>query len=493
MDPNQEPPPLKTGAKASYGLGAIAAGVAYVGLGPTVLLYFLSQVVGVPAIRVGAAIMASLIIDVILDPLIGQWSDNLRSRWGRRHPFLYVAGVLWALCFYFFWNVPRDITGVSLLGFMFTLLVGIRVSGSLYEIPSNALVPELAPDYDKRTGLISYRWFFLVLAIASLQVLLNGVLLRKDATHPLGMLNAAGYTMFGLIGSVLILASTLGSALGTHSRIRYLHAPPIRKVNLGLTLREMIQALTNPYLVVVIVSSVLGGAAAGYRTSLDTYFYLHYWALLPQQIVLLSLAGIVGTIIAVLTAPFLAARLGKKMTMITVFFVSTVVGLTPLVLKLLGLMPANGSKWVIPILAVDSLFSIGLAIVGLIIISSMVADVVEDHAAKTGLRAEGLLFATNGLVPKLTAGIGSFFAGLLISFSHFPAHAVPGTVPMSQMRDMVLMFLPGYVVMVTLSIVVLLFYRLDRAAHERNLETIRAAAAQAAAAHAAETALGSAP
>ena len=245
MDPTLDPPPLKTGSKVSYGVGAIAAGVAYVGLGPTVLLYFLSQVMSVPPIRVGAAIMASLIIDVILDPLIGQWSDNLRSPWGRRHPFLYVAGVLWALCFYFFWNVPRDITGAALLGFLFTLLVGIRVSGSLYEIPSNALVPELAPDYDKRTGLISYRWFFLVLAIATLQVLLNGVLLRKDATHPLGMLNPAGSTMFGLIGAGAILIGTLVSALGTHSRIAYLHAPPVRKVSLGLTLREMIQALTK--------------------------------------------------------------------------------------------------------------------------------------------------------------------------------------------------------------------------------------------------------
>ena len=492
MTTTQEPPPLPFTTKANYGLGAVSAGVAYVGLSAALLPFFLNQVVGVPAIRVGSAILVSLVIDVILDPLIGQWSDNLRTPWGRRHPFLYVAGVLWALCFYFFWNVPRDITGVSLLGFMFTLLVGMRVSASLYEIPSNALVPELAPDYDKRTGLFSFRWFFLVMSIACMQVLLTMVWLRKDAAHPLGMLNPHGYMTFGMVGAVVILVATLGSALGTHSRIRYLHAPPVRKVTFGLTMREMVQALTNPYLIVVISSSILGGAAAGYRGSLDTYFYLHYWRLLPQQTGWLSLAGIAGMIVAVLTAPFLARALGKKLTMITVFTLSTVIGLTPLTLKLLGYMPANGTPWVLPILAVDSFFSIGLAIAGLIIISSMIADVVEDHAAKTGLRAEGLLFATNGLVPKLTAGIGAFFAGVLISVAHFPAHAVPGTVPMGQMRDMVLMFLPGYLVMVSLSIVVLFFYRLDRAAHERNLETIRAAAL-AAASHAVEAELGRAP
>jgi Na+/melibiose symporter-like transporter len=185
--------------------------------------------------------------------------------------------------------------------------------------------------------------------------------------------------------------------------------------------------------------------------------------------------------------------MGKKATMISFFLVSMIVGLTPLCLKLVGLMPPNGSPLVLPILAADAFVTVGLGVAGLIIISSMVADVAEDQAAKTGLRSEGLLFATNGLVPKLTAGVGAFIAGVLISVSHFPAHAAPGTVPMGQMRDMVLMFLPGYVVMVSASIAVLAFYRLDRAAHQRNLETIRQAAAAAASGHAIEIEQGTAP
>jgi Na+/melibiose symporter-like transporter len=493
MSADAEPPPLGGATKVNYGLGAFAAGVAYVGLAPTLLPFFLNQVVGIPAIRVGSAILASLVIDVILDPLIGQWSDNLRTPWGRRHPFLYIAGLLWAVSFYFFWNTPRDVSGLSLMGFMFTALVAIRVSGSLYEIPSNALVPELAPDFDLRTGLIAYRWFFLVLAIAVFQIWLSMVLLRKDATHPLGMLNASGYATFGAVGAVVIFISTLGSALGTQSRIPYLHAPPIRRVTLAMTLREMVSALTNPALVVIIIASILGGAAAGFRGNLDPYFYLHFWGLLPQQIGLLSIAGILGTVLAVITAPVVSRLMGKKATMICFFLVSMIVGLTPLCLKLVGLMPPNGSPLVLPILAADAFVTVGLGVAGLIIISSMVADVAEDQAAKTGLRSEGLLFATNGLVPKLTAGVGAFIAGVLISVSHFPAHAAPGTVPMGQMRDMVLMFLPGYVVMVSASIAVLAFYRLDRAAHQRNLETIRQAAAAAASGHAIEIEQGTAP
>jgi GPH family glycoside/pentoside/hexuronide:cation symporter len=145
-------------------------------------------------------------------------------------------------------------------------------------------------------------------------------------------------------------------------------------------------------------------------------------------------------------------------------------------------MPPDGSPWVMIILGVDAVVVATLAISGFIIILSMVADVVEDNAVKTGRRAEGLLFATNGLLPKFTAGIGAFLAGALVSAVKFPTHAVQGTVPAALMRHLALLFLPGYAVLVALSIVVLIFYRIDRGAHERNLEQLREAAALAEAA-----------
>ena len=58
-------------------------------------------------------------------------------------------------------------------------------------------------------------------------------------------------------------------------------------------------------------------------------------------------------------------------------------------LKLLNLMPPDGSPWLFAILLTDAFITITLVITGLIIISSMLADVVEDAAVKTGVRSEG--------------------------------------------------------------------------------------------------------
>lgn len=65
------PPPLGIPLKFSYGLGSVANGVITAALGGSILQLYFNQVLGVPAILVGAAIMVSLIADVILDPLIG--------------------------------------------------------------------------------------------------------------------------------------------------------------------------------------------------------------------------------------------------------------------------------------------------------------------------------------------------------------------------------------------------------------------------------------
>ena len=70
-----------------------------------------------------------------------------------------------------------------------------------------------------------------------------------------------------------------------------------------------------------------------------------------------------------------------------------------------------------------------------------------------------------------------FMSNMLLSFVHFPAHAIQGTVPWPIIRDLALIFLPVYAGMVALSLFVLFFYRIDKATHERNLATMREAAA----------------
>src|SRR5580658_4029915 len=91
-----QPPPLTRRTKLFYGLGTVAFGVKDNGFN-YLLLPFYNQVVGLSAPLVGLAILIAMTLDAIIDPMIGQFSDNLRTRWGRRHPFMYAAALPVAL------------------------------------------------------------------------------------------------------------------------------------------------------------------------------------------------------------------------------------------------------------------------------------------------------------------------------------------------------------------------------------------------------------
>ena len=235
-------PSLSFGTKLSYGAGSLAVGVGFYALSGSVLQYYLNQVVRLPPLMVGSALAISLMVDALIDPLVGAWSDNVRSPLGRRHPFMYAAAVLAALAFYFLWHAPASLSGQGLLAYMLVMLIAVRVCGSLYEIPSNALAPELAPDFDQRTVLTSFRFFFFVAGAATLSVLLNNVFLRKDAAHPLGLLNREGYAQFAVVGSAVIFAFVMISALGTQGQAARLHKPPRRDFDLERTWRELKKA-----------------------------------------------------------------------------------------------------------------------------------------------------------------------------------------------------------------------------------------------------------
>jgi len=178
-------PQLTLSTNILYGVGSIAFGVHQVVLTSALLLFY-NQVVGLPAAWVGAAMMVTLIFDAIFDPLIGEWSDHTRSRWGRRHPFMYASAVPAAVAFYFLFDPPLDWSKGHLLIYFGVMLMTVRVLLSLYEIPSSALAPELTLDYDKRTSLMSARFFFgtlggAAISVLALQVFLGCRIRRADS------------------------------------------------------------------------------------------------------------------------------------------------------------------------------------------------------------------------------------------------------------------------------------------------------------------------
>ena len=136
----------------SYGFGSLAFGIGGVPLSSALLMLYFNQVIGLEAVLVGMAIMVSVVVDAFTDPLIGWFSDRLRSPLGRRHTLMYASALPAALGFFFMWHAPGGLSPGMLLAFMIAMLVLVNISISLYEVPSLALAPELAPDYTLRTG-----------------------------------------------------------------------------------------------------------------------------------------------------------------------------------------------------------------------------------------------------------------------------------------------------------------------------------------------------
>jgi Na+/melibiose symporter-like transporter len=464
-------------SKLAYGFGSVAYGVAGITISSSLLTYYLNRVMGLPAFWVGTVLMLTLMVDAVIDPLIGQFSDRLRGRLGRRHPLMYAAAPITAVVLLLFYHAPLGISPFMLGAYLIVLLVLLRLSISLYEVPSSALAPELTPNYHERTGLMSYRYFFGVIGGLVMNVVLYRVYLNDNAHG--GMLNRAAYGDYAMLAGAVIFFSIMISALGTQREVLRFKPLLKKQVTLADMVKQMSITLTNRSLLVVMLSGLLSGVAAGLGASLSLYFQVELWHLNQGQLGYLQFAGLPVSFLAVIIATPISKALGKKHAMIGLFSVSFVTGMIPLFLNLIHVLPSDGSTLVFWVLFIDALIAGTLGITGFIIVSSMVVDIVEDAAVQTGERSEGLLLATNGLLPKFTNAIGVWIGGIVLTVVNFPRDAPQGTVDMDTMRTLAIFYLPIYALMTGLAIGVLGWYRIDKETHERNVATLAEAAARA--------------
>ncbi|RPG33874.1 MAG: sugar transporter [Gammaproteobacteria bacterium TMED92] len=463
---------VSLGNKLAYGFGSIAFGVKNNGF-DYFLLFFYSQVLGVSASLVSAALAIALVFDAISDPLIGYFSDNTRTRWGRRHPYMYGAAVPVTLCYFFLWNPPAGLSGDELFPFLVAIAILVRTLITVYEIPSSALAAEITNDYDERTSLLSYRYFFgwsggtLMATVATL------VLLVPTAEVSDGMFNIAGYHQMGFVAAAFIFVAIMTSALGTHGLIPHLQAPPPKRVlSIGTIYKEIFDTLATRSFAALFSSAMFGAVATGVVASLAYLFYTFMWSFSAQQIGLISASVVISAVLALFISPLISKTLGKKRGAIAVGVLAFTVNPAPVVLRLLDLMPANGDPILFPLYLGIIVIDVALIIVYQTLGSSMIADLVEDAEVRTNKRSEGVFFASVTFIRKTTQGIGVVAAGLLISFSGFPEGATPDQVPMSVVHDLATLYVPVVVLLWSLMILCVCMYQVDRAKHEENLQTL---------------------
>jgi Na+/melibiose symporter-like transporter len=463
---------VSVGRKVAYGFGSVAFGVKSNGFDYFFLIFY-SQVMGVSAYLVSLALMIALMVDALSDPLIGYLSDNTRSRWGRRHPFMYAAAIPAAVAYYFVWNPPAGLEGDALFPYIVTIAILVRTLITVYEIPSSSLVAEMSDDYDERTSMLSYRYFFgwtggtLMGAFATIFILV------PTATVQNGMFNVEGHGQVGAIAAISIFLAIMISAAGTHKMIPDLKSPPpARKLSLMLIYREVFETLASRSFLALFLAALFGAVASGVSTTLSFYFSTFFWGFSTEQIGLISLSVVISALMAFFISPAISRRLGKKRGAITIGLMAFTVAPAPILLRLLGLMPQNSDPMLFPLVLSIIVVDVALIIAYQTLSSSMIADLVEEAEIKTQRRSEGVFFASVTFVRKVTQGIGAAVAGVLLTISQFPAGATPDQVPEAVLTTFGWFYVPVIFGLWMIMIACLSLYSVDRRAHEANLETL---------------------
>jgi Na+/melibiose symporter-like transporter len=298
---------------------------------------------------------------------------------------------------------------------------------SLFYIPYLALGAELSSDYRERSTVMSYTALFGVIG--------GSVVYFYGWTH-LGHVHGGsavrgGYPGLALGVGFFVAAAMLACARGTGDQIpRLVRAAPVPTTRFGFLelVRELRGALSNRNYRVLLAGMVSLSVVIGVRETLDSNLNLFFWGLPAEKIRVFGLASAPGSILAFFVTARLHDRFEKKNTLVAAVAIMVGAAALPIVARLLGFFPANGSPALVPTLMFFVFIVYGAFAVVLISVLSAVADITDEHELTTGRRQEGLFYSARILFSKLTTAFGHVIAGFGLDLIGFPAGAKPGQV-----------------------------------------------------------------
>jgi GPH family glycoside/pentoside/hexuronide:cation symporter len=164
---------------------------------------YLTDVVGIEPRLASIGALVGIVWDAVNDPLIGMLSDRIKTRWGRRRPFLLWFAFPFGLSFVILWSAPNWENQIALTIYVTLAFMISDTLITLVTMPYLALTPELTQDYDERTALSSFRTVFQLLAAIAVVVaapMIVDEVIRMGGTQQQGfMLTGA---IFGLSGAI---------------------------------------------------------------------------------------------------------------------------------------------------------------------------------------------------------------------------------------------------------------------------------------------------
>ena len=426
---------------------------------------FLTDVVGLDARLASFAALVGIIWDAVNDPLVGILTDRMRSRWGRRRPFLLFFAIPFGASFLLLWWAPPWHSQIALAA---TVTLAFMISDTfetLCYVPFSSLLPELTPDYDERTTLTSFRIFFNLLASLVTAVAAPAII---DAALAAGLSQQQGYLIvagiFGGLAAIpfLLIFAVVRERYGASDR-------PQETVTFGQTVRTAWANVPFRFATLIYMLNWITFDLV----ALVLPFYLIYWIARGNMLTSVSLLGIslplesavfaLLLVTATAALPFwlwLSHHLGKHIAYIIgmVFWAGVQIGIF---LVRPGQIP----------LVLWMAFLAGLSVSAAHILpDAMFPDVIEWDELRTGRRQEGIYYGVKNFVRKLTGALAIFIALQVLGWFGYRTPPEGATTfiqsPVTLMAIRILIGPLGAVLLFS-AVITAWFYPLTRERHTR--------------------------
>lgn len=395
---------------------------------------------------VGIALAIPRVWDAFTDPLMGNISDNTRSRWGRRRPYIFIGAILTGLAFALFLWVPSGLSDAWLLAYLIGGMLLLYTCSTIFSVPWYSMLPELTPDHHERTRIA---------AVSSFMSKISGIAIQWSfAFTQLAIFSSTlhGARTIGILGGILIISMGIIPAIFSKEKF-YKVARKQRKEKIIPAMKE---ALKNPNFLRLTAIQLFFLLGLMMTNSLGIYIMVYYAfeGNMASGSILTGWIGTANHIIGALSLPivvWLSTRIGKRGAMAICMLCVIVGGAGYWFL----LTPDHPYAFLLACL----LFGPGLTC-PFMLVPSMLTDVIDEDELKSGMRREALYSAVLNWINKLGVSSAFFVSGFILAISGFNEELggdqAAGTF--TAMRLMIV-FLPAASILV--SLLCLKFYTLS--------------------------------
>lgn len=393
--------------KLAYGSGMISYGLMVNSYFQLVNPIF-NIALGMNPAVIGMITAISRLWDAITDPVMGKISDNTRSRFGRRRPWILIGSLFTAIAFTAIWWFPLGYSNAFYIGWLVITTLLFYLGVTIFSVPYIALGMEMSPDYHERTRIVAYRDI-----LQPIGAFLAGALIWF-ITREVFDDKIQGMRVVSL--GVALIFVVLGIVAAVFPREHpYARQSSVQdKVSLLLSVKQTFRV--KPFLILCLSTAVLlmGATMVGPMGYYICVYYM-YGGIEADAATLIIWGQAAYWLTNILMVPvitWISTKIGKKATVLSF----TVVAILASLSKWWLITPANPWLSLIPLAFMGSGF-----IASSVMINSMLPDSVDVDELETGTRREGMFSAVYGWSWKVGLSVALAVSGFMINLTHFDA------------------------------------------------------------------------